>query len=46
MIEENGDQPGGRFHLAQAEAMDAAALAFIDVGNHVTGPVRPGGGIY
>jgi hypothetical protein len=44
MIDEDGDRTGGRFELAEAEAMEAAATSFMEVGSHVTGPVQPGNG--
>lgn len=40
MIEEDGDHTGGRFEMAEAEGMEAAASAFMDPLSHVTGPLR------
>jgi hypothetical protein len=44
MIEEDGDVTGGRFELAEARDMEAAAGAFLDPGKHVTGPHEVGNG--
>jgi hypothetical protein len=43
MIEE-GDPLNGRFQVAQADTMDARVADYMDIGSHVTGPVRPGNG--
>lgn len=43
MVEE-GDTLNGRFQLAQADTMDARVADYMDVGSHVTGPVKPGNG--
>lgn len=44
MIDEDRDYTGGRFHLAQADTMDAHVADYMDVGSHVTGPVKIGNG--
>jgi hypothetical protein len=44
MITEDGDYTGGRFELAEADDMDAAATAYLDPGTHVTGPQKIGNG--
>ena len=41
---EDGDITGGRFALAEANSMERIAAEYMDIGNHVTGPVRPGNG--
>ena len=41
---EDGDITGGRFALAEADSMERIAAEYMDIGNHVTGPVRPGNG--
>lgn len=43
MIDE-GDTLNGRFQLAQADTMDARVADYMDIGSHVTGPVKPGNG--
>ncbi len=40
----DGDTTGGRFELAEADAMEAAAVKYLDIGNHVTGPQPAGNG--
>src|SRR5262245_5376230 len=40
----DGDHTGGRFELAEAEAMERIAAEYMDIGNHVSGPMRPGNG--
>jgi hypothetical protein len=40
----DGDITGGRFALAEADSMERIAAEYMDIGNHVTGPVRPGNG--
>lgn len=44
MIEEDGDTINGRFQIAQADTMDARVAEYMDIGSHVTGPVKPGNG--
>ena len=44
MMREDGDRTGGRFELAEADAMEAAAVEYLDIGNHVTGPQKIGNG--
>lgn len=40
----DGDTTGGRFALAEADSMERIAGEYMDIGNHVTGPVRTGNG--
>jgi hypothetical protein len=40
----DGDTTGGRFAIAEADAMERIAAEYMDIGNHVTGPVHPGNG--
>lgn len=44
MIAEDNDHIGGRFEIAQANDMEAAAAEYLDIGNHVTGPQSIGNG--
>lgn len=44
LIREDGDYTGGRFKLAEADAMETAAAEYLDIGNHVTGPQAIGNG--
>ena len=44
MIDDYGDHTGGRFELAEASDMEAAAEKFLDPLSHVTGPIRIGNG--
>lgn len=40
----DGDTTGGRFALAEADAMERIAAEYMDISNHVNGPVSPGNG--
>lgn len=40
----DGDYTGGRFEIAEADAMEAAAAEYMDIGNHVTGRQSIGNG--
>jgi hypothetical protein len=44
MIEESGDHTGGRFELAEADAMEIAAEEYLQIDSHVTGPQKVGNG--